>query len=62
MLRCPAAMLGPLVSEIALVGSRVGDVPRPDVVHDGLADLGEVGDEPVHEHQDQEDAQHALRY
>jgi hypothetical protein len=56
VLRAPAAVLGSLVTQIALVGRGVRDVTRPDVVHHGLADLREVRSEAVHESQDEEHA------
>lgn len=54
MLRRPTAVLGPLVPKVTPVGRRVSGVARPGVVNHGFADLGEVGSEPVDEHQDEE--------
>lgn len=55
MFRRAAAVLRALVAEIAAIRGGVRDVPRADVVHDRLAGLGEVGDEAVHEHEDEEE-------
>lgn len=55
MLCRSAPVLGPLIAEIAVVGRRVGNVPRPGVVNHGFADLNEAGGEPVDEHQDEDE-------
>jgi len=47
-------VLGPLIAQVAVVGRRVRDVARPGAVHDGLTDLGEIGNEPVDEHENEE--------
>jgi hypothetical protein len=54
VLRRSAAVLGALIAEVAAIGRRVGDVPRPGIVKHGFADLGEIGSEPMNEHQDEE--------
>ncbi len=54
MQRAAAAVLRPLIAEIALVGDRMRRVARPHVVDDGLPDLCEIRGEPVHPEQDEQ--------
>jgi hypothetical protein len=55
MAGCPASMLGSLIAKVAVVGCRVGDMPRPGVVNHSFADLRQAGSEAMNEHQDKED-------
>lgn len=51
-----ATVLATLISEIALVRVRVGEVTGRRVVHHGLGDLAEGGHQAVDQHEDEEEA------
>ncbi len=50
-----AAVLVALISQVALVRLRVGQVPGRRVVHHGFGDLAEGGHQAVNEEEDQEE-------
>lgn len=58
MVRGAAAMLPAEVSQIGLILFGVSDVSRGGVMHDEFDGLPEGRHEPVHEHQQQQDAHH----
>ena len=51
-----ATVLAPLVSEIALVRIRVGEVPGRRVVDHGLGDLAEGGHQAMDQQENEEEA------
>ena len=53
-------MFATLVSEIALVRVRVGEVSGRRVVHHGLGDLSEGGHETVDQDEDQQETHRGL--
>ena len=55
-----ATVLATLVSEIALVRVRVGEVPGRRVVHHGLGDLAEGGHQTVDQDEDQQETHRGL--
>ena len=59
MLRRAAPMLVALLSQIPFIGIGVREVSGRRVVHDGLADLADGGDQSLDDEKDEEEAQEA---